>query len=387
MVMKNNKWFLLLCIFALPLACADGNNETDFDELPFEVTSVLDLDNTAANYSDINMPNFFDDNDIVDEDNTPANNATTDWGATLGRVLFYDEVLSANNTISCSSCHLQANAFSDPDQFSTGFEGGLTGRNSMGLSNAKYYENGRFFWDERASTLEEQTLMPIQDLVEMGLTLDEMIAKLNMQDYYPPLFERAFGDATITSDRVSLALSQFVRSMVSYQSKYDEGRSQVNNTGQDFPNFTAQENLGKEVFLSANLGRCAGCHQTDLFVGDRAFNNGLDAITTDQGLGAVTGNPNDDGKFKVPSLRNIEVTGPYMHDGRFSTLEEVVEHYDSGVQAHPNLDNRLELPNSNTPRRLNLSDQEKAALVAFMRTLTDNAFMSDPKFSNPFREN
>ena len=385
--MKNNKWFLLLCIFALPLACADENNETDFDELPFEVTSVLDLDNTAANYSDINMPNFFDDNDIVDEDNTPANNATTDWGATLGRVLFYDEVLSANNTISCSSCHLQANAFSDPDQFSTGFEGGLTGRNSMGLSNAKYYENGRFFWDERASTLEEQTLMPIQDLVEMGLTLDEMIAKLNMQDYYPPLFERAFGDATITSDRVSLALSQFVRSMVSYQSKYDEGRSQVNNTGQDFPNFTAQENLGKEVFLSANLGRCAGCHQTDLFVGDRAFNNGLDAITTDQGLGAVTGNPNDDGKFKVPSLRNIEVTGPYMHDGRFSTLEEVVEHYDSGVQAHPNLDNRLELPNSNTPRRLNLSDQEKAALVAFMRTLTDNAFMSDPKFSNPFREN
>lgn len=387
MEMKKTKWLLFALALAVPLSCTNDNSETDVDELPPEVTSVLNLSDVAPNYSNLDMPAHFDDNDVQQEDNTPGNNPVTDWGATLGRVLFYDRNLSANNTISCSSCHLQANAFSDPDQFSTGFEGGLTGRNSMGLSNAKYYENGRFFWDERASTLEIQTLLPIQDQVEMGLTLDEMVAKLNAQDYYPALFEKAFGDANITSSRVSLALSQFVRSMVSYESKFDIGRSQVNNTGQDFPNFTDVENLGKQVFLSGNLGRCAGCHQTDLFVGDRAFNNGLDATTTDQGLGAVTGNPNDDGKFKVPSLRNIELTGPFMHDGRFATLEEVVEHYNSGVQAHPNLDNRLEQPGSNNPRRLNLTDQQKAALVAFMRTLTDNSFITDPKFSNPFREN
>lgn len=310
----------------------------------------------------------------------------TDWGATLGRVLFYDKILSSNNMISCSSCHLQESGFSDPDQFSAGFEGGLTGRNSMGISNAMYYENGHFFWDERASTLEEQVLMPIQDEVEMGLTLTELVSKVEQQPYYPVLFEQVFGDDEVTPDRISKALAQFVRSIVSYQSKYDVGRAQVNNPDQDFPNYSDLENLGKDIFFGGR-GDCAQCHTSDLFVGDEARNNGLDAVLTDLGLGAVTGNANDNGKFKVGSLRNIELTAPYMHDGRFETLEEVVEHYNSGVQASATLDNRLEQRNSINPRRLNLTNQEKEALVAFMKTLTDQELISDEKFSSPFKEN
>ena len=317
-------------------------------------------------------------------DNTPNDNPITNDGATLGRVLFYDNNLSVNNTRSCASCHLAADGFSDPLEFSIGFEGGLTPRNSMGLANARFYENGRFFWDERAATLEDQTLQPIQDPIEMGMTLDGLVSKLQALDYYPSLFENAFGDSTITSDRISRALAQFVRSMVSYESKYDVGRAAAGNNNDNFSNFTNQENQGKQLFFS-NRTNCSRCHETVIFVGDRPRNNGLDLVSTDNGEGGVNGNANDNGKFKAPSLRNIELTAPYMHDGRFATLEEVVEHYNSGVQAHPNLDNRLRQGGNNgEPRRLNLSNQEKAALVAFMKTLTDNEFITDEKYSNPF---
>ncbi len=378
------------CLLALSLtflfSCEELTNQTKE-----EITDTINLSNylnlpvEAHNYSDIDVPDFFNLQPNTEQDNTPNNNPVTDWGATLGRVLFYDKILSANNTISCSSCHLQSAGFSDPEQFSIGFEGGLTGRNSMGISNAKHYENGHFFWDERAETLEDQVLMPIQDDVEMGLTLTEMVEKIEEQPYYPVLFEQVYGDESVTPERVSLALSQFVRSIVSYQSKYDEGRVQVNNPEQDFPNFTDIENLGKDIFFSGR-GDCARCHTSDLFVGDAPRNNGLDAVLTDLGLGAVTGNANDNGKFKVGSLRNIELTGPYMHDGRFETLEEVVEHYDSGVQASATLDNRLRQRNSNQPRRLNLTENEKAALVAFMKTLTDQTLAEEEKFSDPFPE-
>ncbi len=378
------------CLLALSLAflfsCEELTNQTEeeiFD--PVNLSDYLDLPENAYNYSDIDVPDFFTLQPNTEQDNTPNNNKVTDWGATLGRVLFYDKILSGNNTISCSSCHLQSAGFSDSNQFSIGFEGGFTGRNSMGISNAKYYENGHFFWDERAETLEDQVLMPIQDDVEMGLTLTEMVGKIEEQPYYPVLFEQVYGDEEVTPERVSLALSQFVRSIVSYQSKYDVGRAQVNNPQQDFPNFTDIENLGKQVFFDQR-GDCARCHTTDLFVGDAPRNNGLDAVLTDLGLGAVTGNANDDGKFKVGSLRNIELTAPYMHDGRFETLEEVVEHYDSGVQASATLDNRLTLQNSNQPRRLNLSVNEKNALVSFMKTLTDQTLAEEERFSDPFPE-
>lgn len=362
----------------------DDNNETvgDFTVSDFSILSEsLTLDENFENYV-VNLPNFFLDNQLQDEDNTPNNNPITNIGATLGRVLFYDRRLSANNTISCASCHLQENGFSDPDELSVGFEGALTGRNSMGLANARFYENGRFFWDERAISLEAQVLLPIQDEIEMGLTLDEMEQKLQTEDYYQVLFRLTFGDDEVTSNRVSSALSQFVRSMVSYQSKYDEGLAQVNDEEDSFPNFTASENLGKNLFFS-NQTRCSDCHHTNAFVGDATRNNGLDAALVDLGVGGETGNNNERGEFKVNSLRNIALTAPYMHDGRFSTLEEVVEHYNSGVQNSPNLDNRLRNNNDNI-RRLNLSDNEKQALVDFLETLTDETFVSDEKFSDPF---
>ncbi|CAM4403768.1 cytochrome-c peroxidase [Zobellia nedashkovskayae] len=363
----------------------DDNQEaqTDADIIDNSTidSSILDLPVSPFNYANILLPNFFLNNDVRDEDNTPNNNTITDEGATLGRVLFYDKNLSLNNTISCASCHIQENGFSDPNQFSTGFDGELTSRNSMGLANARFYANGRFFWDERAASLEIQTLIPIQDLTEMGMTLDDLVTKLEEEEYYTSLFTNAFGDENVTSEKIALALSQFIRSMVSYESKFDEGLAQTQDIEEDFPNFTTSENRGKQLFMS-NQTRCFDCHATNVFVGDQARNNGLDANLTDLGVGGVTGNTNELGEFKVPSLRNIALTRPYMHDGRFQTLEEVIEHYNSGVQNNANLDNRL--TQGNNVRRLNLSDTEKQALLDFMNTLTDEQFINDEKYADPF---
>lgn len=352
------------------------------------VAAVLNLPATPFNYASPNLPAYLSAPPIAGQLNTPGNNPITDNGATLGRVLFYDKNLSVNNTISCASCHKQANAFSDNEIKSKGFNGGLTGRHSMGLIDAAYYPNGRFFWDQRAATLEEQALMPIQDAVEMGMTLPALVSKLQGLAYYKPLFNKAFGDTAINSTRIARALSQFVRSIVSYQSKYDAGRNTLPaapapapNT--PFPNFTAQENRGKEIFLSG-IGGCAPCHGSETFTAPGEKNNGLDLTTTDRGFGAVVNNTNLDATFKVGSLRNIELSAPYMHDGRFATLEQVVEHYSSGVKNHPNLSPQLRLPNGQ-PRLSNLSAADKAALVAFLKTLTDTQVTTDVKFSNPFK--
>lgn len=372
-------------LFLLAIGCSEAQLQTETDDL--EGAAVLDQylnrPDQAYNYTDPELPAFFSLMPNTDQDNTPNDNPITNAGADLGRVLFYDKNLSANGAVSCASCHVQEAAFSDNVELSTGFEGGLTGRNSMGLSNSRFYENGHFFWDERASSLEEQVLMPIQDATEMGLSLDELETKLANQPYYPILFEEVYGDPEISSEKIADALSQFVRSMVSYQSKYDEGRAQVNRPEDDFPNFTEIENLGKRVFFSPATN-CSRCHTSDVFVGDAARNNGLDAVITDLGLGATTGREQDNGKFKTGSLRNVELTAPYMHDGRFETLEEVIEHYNSGVQNSPTLDNRLE--RNGRAIRMNLTETEKDALVAFLRTLTDNDFITDEKYSNPFKD-
>src|SRR6185436_14538766 len=264
------------------------------------------------------------------QDNMPGTNVTSDIGATLGRVLFYDKRLSFNQTIACASCHQREHGFSDPRKFSVGFNGGLTGRNSMGLTHARWYQRRHFFWDERANTLEDQVLMPIQNSVEMGMTLAALTNRLAAEPYYTNLFAATFGTPAVTSDRISRALAQFVRSIISTKSKYDTG---VSNT---FVNFTPQENQGRQIFFGN--GGCATCHGTDNFTpGPPLNNNGLEFPYVDLGVGAITSDPRDNGKFKVPSLRNIELTAPYMHDGRFSTLEEVVEFYNSGVVDNPNL--------------------------------------------------
>ncbi|BAO77328.1 cytochrome-c peroxidase [Winogradskyella sp. PG-2] len=304
-------------IYVLVILILTSCSEDDYSDVSVDddqaISTIdypdLSLPATPFNYANINLPDSFLNNDVQNEDNTPNNNPITDNGATLGRVLFYDKKLSLNNTISCASCHIQENGFSDPNQFSLGFEGGLTGRNSMGLSNARFYENGRFFWDERAATLEDQTLMPIQDLVEMGMTLEELETKLAQEGYYTILFENAFGDESITSERIAFAISQFIRSMVSFESKFDEGLDQAQNSNNNFPNFTASENRGKQLFMS-NQTRCFDCHATVAFVGDNARNIGLDVVISDPGIGGITNNNNDLGEFKVPSLRNIGLTAP-----------------------------------------------------------------------------
>lgn len=317
---------------------------------------------------------------ITAQDNTPANNKITNAGATLGRVLFYDRKLSKNDTISCGSCHKQELGFTDSERFSIGFEGKKTGRHSMALSNARYYRRGRYFWDERSPTLEHQVLQPIQDPVEMGMKLDDLEKKLAAVEYYPPLFEAAFGSTEITSERISFALAQFVRSMVSYRSKYD---SAYNENGiPDFRGtFTEQEMHGMELFTVVRGANhtslcCGNCHATDLQVAVIPFNNGLDADTFgDEGIG--------NGRFKSSSLRNVAVRKHFMHDGRFSTLREVLDFYSTKIQPHMFLDGRLR-DFEGKPRRFNLTEEEKDALLAFFDTLTDYEFIKDPKFADPF---
>ncbi|MFT5886587.1 MAG: cytochrome c peroxidase [Arcticibacterium sp.] len=362
------------------------------------ISDYLDLPETPFDYS-VSLPSYFLANaggglptSVNGINNTPITNPNTDHGATLGRVLFYDKNLSINRTIACASCHKQEQGFSDSRILSVGFEGGTTRRHSMTLINARYYQRGRFFWDERASTLEEQVLQPFQDPTEMGLTAAQISERVAEQSYYGELFSNAFGDGNITNERVSMALAQFVRSIVSFQSKYDTGRAQVNGPGANFPNFTALENQGKQLFLRPlnNGGAgCFGCHTTEAFVSANPGpqNNGLDETSTvDLGAGETfPQNALFAGRFKTSTLRNIALTAPYMHDGRFATLEEVVEHYNSGIQNHPTLSAALANPDG-SPVRLNLDATQKSALVAFMEALTDNSISTEAKWSNPFCE-
>jgi cytochrome c peroxidase len=350
-------------------------------------TNALLLPETPYNYAAPVLPASFLVNPILAEDNTPSNNVTTDAGATLGRVLFYDKRLSTNQTISCASCHQQAHGFSDPRQFSVGYDGSLGTRHAMGLSNARWYQRKHFFWDERAATLEDQTLQPVQNPIEMGMTLEALTNRLAAEPFYTNLFTVAFGSPDVTTSRISFALAQFVRSIVSTQSKYDIG---VTN---NFANFTAQENLGRQLFFGQTgtpPPPCAICHGTDNFVPTVTLNNnGLEFPYVDLGVGGVTGVAAQNGLFKVPSLRNIELTAPYMHDGRFTNLEQVVEFYNSGVVDNPNLSPPLRVPTPpgqppGPPLRLNLSTDQKAALVAFLKTLTDANLVTDAKLSDPF---
>ncbi|MDX5404319.1 MAG: cytochrome-c peroxidase [Bacteroidota bacterium] len=371
----------LVAIFAILLVSCQKD-----DSPSLSGDAHLNLPSTPYDYSLSGLPSHLaNDPGMNAMDNEPLNNPVTDEGATLGRVLFYDVNLSKNRTVSCSSCHKPEFGFSDDRVLSIGFDGEESGRHSMGLTNARFYQNGRFFWDERANTLEDQVLMPIQDQVEMGMTLDSVIARLKSIDHYPGLFSDAFGDPGITEERISKALAQFVRSIVSYNTKYDQGRALVQTPVEPFPNFSPTENRGKQIFFNPQLGGCGGCHTTESFSAPRALSNGLDPVITDAGVGGVTGIPQQIGTFKVPSLRNVAIRAPYMHDGRFTTLEEVVEHYNSGVNDVPGLPPGLRDPNTGLPKRLNLTAQQKMDLVAFLQTLTDEALSSDVRFSDPFR--
>jgi cytochrome c peroxidase len=336
------------------------------------------LPETMYDYETLELPDHFLTNPVLNLLDYNGSNQVTNAGATLGRVLFYDVNLSANRTTSCGSCHHQEHGFADPLVGSKGHTGLFTHRNASHIVNLRYIN--RFFWDNRVAGLENQVLLPIQDALEMGMTLDVLVTRLKSIPYYEPLFTAAFGNGEITSERISFALAQFVRSIVSYQTKYDEG------VPLNFSNFSAEELLGLEIFTS-NSTECNHCHVTANFFLNDALNNGLDSEYEDNGRGLITGNETDNGKFKVPSLRNVELTAPYMHDGRFASLEDAIEHYSTGVSPHPNLDDRLTTDGhiGGNPRHLNFTPEEKSALIAFLKTLTDYPMMNDPKFADPFK--
>jgi len=333
------------------------------------------LPSARYSYSDADapIPNHFltsTAGTVAFSDNTPRDNPITNAGATLGRVLFYDVRLSANNRIACASCHRQALGFGDTARFSLGLHGAHPARRTMALANARFNPTGRFFWDERAPSLEAQVLQPIQDSVEMGMDLDALERKLSITPYYPALFAAAFGATEVTRTRIASALAQFVRALLSTESRFDA----VFATGgaPDPSRLTGQERDGMRIF--SNVG-CVNCHRTIAQFADKANDNGLDSVPVDTGEGQR--------RFKPASLRNIAVRPPYMHDGRFHTLRQVVEFYNTGVQASPFLDPRLREADG-SPRRLRLTSDQVDALVAFLEALTDSAFLHAPKFSDPF---
>jgi cytochrome c peroxidase len=395
---KNSS--LSYSLFALPWAlsltllagCGGGGSSsaapaTSTTTTPVAVTQALTVDFASlSNYAAPALPAYYDAT-VSALDNTPPQDPVDDKIATLGRVLFYDKQLSFNNTVSCASCHSQANGFDDSQRFSVGFEGNaFTTAHAMRLGNSRYYRPGDTFWDRRAESLEAQASQPIQNAIEMGFDAAHggfaaVITKLQNLSYYPALFSFAFGDAAITEARVQRALAQFERAMVSTGSRWDAGYSANyapaapdRGLGTPIASFTAEENQGRALFMNppnAGGAGCVGCHVAPTFsLAANSRSNGLDAGET------VV--------FKSPSLKNVALSGAFMHDGRFATLTEVVEHYNSGVQAGPALDNRLIGPGGQ-PRRLNLTTAQKAALVAFMQTLTDTALVADAKFSTPFR--
>lgn len=312
-----------------------------------------------------------------------TDNALTVQGVALGRMLFYEKKLSGDGTMSCASCHRQEHAFTDTARFSTGILGFKGGRQAMSSFNMAWNTN-QFFWDGRANLLRDQSIMPIQDSLEMHETLPNVITKLHNDTRYTDQFIRAFGSDEITSEKISLALEQFMNSIVSVNSKYD--RYQTLGTP-----LSESEERGRKLFFGefnaffpdSSGADCAHCHSGPNFSNNDYMNNGLDEEVDqdDPGRQKATGNAADKAKFKVTSLRNIALTAPYMHDGRFNTLEEVIEHYNTGIKTSPTLEGHFYQMLSTG---LMLSAQDKADLKAFLLTLTDDDLMTNPAYSSPF---
>lgn len=340
---------------------------------------------TPYNYSEIDLPrHLLEEMDDVNTGydgriDTSSFTSITDDLATLGRVLFYDEKLSALENISCASCHDQSLSFTENKPFSEGINS-QTKRNSMHLNDLGWTNNKGFAWDMRVTDFHEMIKLPLTDENEIGANMLEVSTKLGDTEYYPELFENAFGDGQINEERIIDALVQFIKSMTTFNSKFDQG------SDNGFQDFSVMELRGKDLF-SMN---CSTCHSqgnggifglvlgedgmSPLEVFPPLFNNGLPEDQDDAGAGEW----NDDfsGLFKVPTLKNIEMTAPYMHDGRFNTLEEVVDHYSEGM-----IENQWSFF---PPGGFLFSDSDKSALVAFLKTLTDQSFITDDKWASPF---
>lgn len=349
-------------------------------DVPF-VEEYAEFDNTPTSLQYVN--------NTLPVPNLPEDNPLTVEKVKLGRMLFYEEALSKDGSMSCATCHLQIEGFSDSDQFSEGVEGLLGKRQAMAVVNLAWNENG-FFWDGRAELLRHQSVLPIQDPLEMNETLENAITKLetfelyNLQKLYKNQFIRAFEDGQINELNISLALEAFMMTIVSDDSKYDRYLAGT-------ATLTPAEERGRELFFAeyneffpeTSGADCAHCHSGTNFENDQYMNNGLDsdADFTDLGRYDVTENEEDKAKFKVTSLRNIAVTAPYMHDGRFNTLEEVVDHYNEGLHSSSTLDPALA---STMGTGLMLDAGDKADLIAFLHTLTDETYLNNPDYTDPF---
>lgn len=297
-------------------------------------------------------------------------NPLTEEKFQLGRKLFYDPILSRDATISCASCHLQATGFTHIDhELSHGIDGKIGTRNSMTLQNLAWNKN--FMWDGAVNHLDMQALAPIESEVEMDEKFDKVVLKLNKDIEYKKLFYDAFGTNTVTGQLTLKAIAQFLVQLKTYNSKYDNvmsGKAQ----------FSEMEMKGYEVFKD----KCASCHKEPLFTSNEFKNNGLevDATLNDYGRMKITQNPKDSLLFKVPTLRNIEFSFPYMHDGRFSNLVEVINHYNKGIKISKTISKELKNP-------LYLSDKQRTELIVFLKTLTDKEFLFNKKFGYPSLKN
>ncbi len=293
-------------------------------------------------------------------------------GVQLGRKLFYEKALSDDFSLSCASCHRQQNAFTDPRPFSIGTDGSIGRRNGMPVMNMVF--DPFFFWDSRAASLEAQALKPVVDMAEMRNTWPVVVERLQAHDEYPGLFKKAFGTDVIDSMLVVEAIAQFERTLISFNSRFD--RFQY---GGDSLALTPQEKRGFGLFM--NEASCGGCHLPPMFTDHSIRNNGLDMIPLDLGLGELTGIREDEGRFKTPSLRNIAVTAPYMHDARFGTLEEVLDFYAEDVQVNSQTIDPHMLPW--IFGNVDLDQQDREDIIAFLHSLTDPGFLNDPAFSDP----
>lgn len=395
--MKINKISLITVAIGFTVfivSCAKNDSALDpvinYPAILTTFNGKIDLEN-LANYANQDIPAY------IRKDNS-GNNPITDAGATLGRALLYDKNLSVDNTIACASCHKQHLAFGDDLQGSVGVDGS-TARHAMRLVNARFADEERFFWDERAISLEDQTTQPIQDHTEMGFSgqngdpgFSDLIAKLEGIGYYQELFTFVYGDDSITEERIQDALAQFIRSIQSFDSKYDQGRAQVQNDRTPFPNFTGQENLGKQLFLTRpqfnNAGvrvgggiGCDTCHRAPEFdIDPNSRNNGM--------INVINGAALDLTVTKSPSLRDVlkadgASNGLFMHTGALNDMLTVLNHYDQITSAgNPNLDRRLR-PGGN-PQNLAMTQEEKDAVIAFFKTLTGTEVYTAEKWSNPF---
>jgi cytochrome c peroxidase len=315
--------------------------------------------------------------------NIPVDNPLTTEGVQLGRFLFYDKLLSSNGTMSCASCHLQFGSFTDNKAVSPGVDNISGKRSAMSLENVGFFNKG-LFWDGRVATLEEQALLPVEDPIELHNSWGKVVQKLQSHADYPILFRKAFGIKSkfeITKELAAKAIAQFERTLISGNAKIDKIYRR-----EDF--FTDDELDGFQLFFNAAGApdaQCGHCHVSPFMNSNDYFNNGLDSANTlndfkDKGRGIITGKLFDNGKFRSPSLRNIELTAPYMHDGRFKTLEEVLEHYASGGHYADNVD-----PFIPQIKDIKLTAKQKRQIILFLKTLTDTSFVKNPQFADPFK--